>query len=124
MQALLEHFKQHYDNPPVIIYENGMFLLLYIYFHVCVYSIENFMTCFKFCSRHWVGYGLSNNDSLPLPDALNDKSRVAYLHDYLESLLAAVRYVNQLQYHIQASKAIHICLFLQSGAVVPKLTNW
>eukprot|EP00253_Pinus_taeda_P036437 PITA_36437 len=37
------------------------------------------------------GYGRSNNDSLPLADALNDKPRVAYLHDYLQSLLAAVR---------------------------------
>lgn len=59
MQALLEYFKGHYANPPLIIYENG--------------------------------YGRSNNESLPLADALNDKPRAAYLHDYLQSLLAAVR---------------------------------
>uniref|UniRef100_A0A0C9QXL3 TSA: Wollemia nobilis Ref_Wollemi_Transcript_1304_1922 transcribed RNA sequence n=1 Tax=Wollemia nobilis TaxID=56998 RepID=A0A0C9QXL3_9CONI len=59
MQALLEYFKQSYDNPPIIIYENG--------------------------------YGLKNNESLSLPDALNDTGRLEYLHDYLESLLAAIR---------------------------------
>lgn len=59
MQAILEYFKGHYANPPLIIYENG--------------------------------YGRSNNESLPLADALNDKPRAAYLHDYLQSLLAAVR---------------------------------
>jgi hypothetical protein len=37
------------------------------------------------------GYPMPNNESLPLPDALNDKSRVAFLHDYLESLLTAIR---------------------------------
>lgn len=59
MQRLLEHFKQQYDNPPIMIYENG--------------------------------YPMPNNEFFPLPDALNDKSRVAFLHDYLESLLTAIR---------------------------------
>uniref|UniRef100_A0A0D6QWA0 Beta-glucosidase n=1 Tax=Araucaria cunninghamii TaxID=56994 RepID=A0A0D6QWA0_ARACU len=59
MQAVLEYFKQHYNNPPIIIYENG--------------------------------YGMPNNESLPLSDALNDRPRMEYLHDYIQSLLAAVR---------------------------------
>eukprot|EP00253_Pinus_taeda_P009244 PITA_09244 len=59
MQGLLEHFKQHYDNPPIIIYENG--------------------------------YAMPNMESLALSDALNDKPRIAFLHDYVESLLAAIR---------------------------------
>ncbi|XP_057852579.1 uncharacterized protein LOC131062859 [Cryptomeria japonica] len=58
-QALLEHFKQHYGNPAIIIYENG--------------------------------YGTINNQSLPLSEALNDTGRMEYLHDYLDSLLLAIR---------------------------------
>ncbi|GLJ45454.1 hypothetical protein SUGI_0957190 [Cryptomeria japonica] len=59
LQELLEYFKQHYDNPPIIIYENG--------------------------------YGTKNNQSLSLSEASNDRGRMEYLHDYLESLLAAIR---------------------------------
>lgn len=58
-QALLEHFKLHYGNPAIIIYENG--------------------------------YGTINNQSLPLSEALNDTGRMEFIHDYLESLLLAIR---------------------------------
>jgi hypothetical protein len=37
---------------------------------------------------------MPNNESPSVPDTLNDKPRVAFLHDYVESLLAAIRYVN------------------------------
>ncbi|KAH9311038.1 hypothetical protein KI387_026073, partial [Taxus chinensis] len=59
LQALLEHLKQHYGNPPIIIYENG--------------------------------YGTRNNQSLSLSEALNDRPRMEYLHDYIENLLAAIK---------------------------------
>eukprot|EP01018_Ginkgo_biloba_P017517 Gb_07479 [translate_table: standard] len=59
MQALLDYFKQRYDNAPIIIYENG--------------------------------YAAPNNNSIPLSEALKDKERVDFLHDYLENVLAAIR---------------------------------
>ncbi|XP_057852628.1 beta-glucosidase 22 isoform X3 [Cryptomeria japonica] len=37
------------------------------------------------------GYATANNESLSLLDALNDQPRVDYLHDYLGSLLSAIR---------------------------------
>ncbi|KAH9329021.1 hypothetical protein KI387_001129, partial [Taxus chinensis] len=58
LQALLEYLKQHYGNPPIIIYENG--------------------------------YGTRSNQSVSISEALNDRPRMEYLHDYLESMLAAI----------------------------------
>eukprot|EP01018_Ginkgo_biloba_P017521 Gb_07480 [translate_table: standard] len=59
IQALLDYFKQRYDNAPIIIYENG--------------------------------YAAPSNNSIPLSEALKDKERVDFLHDYLENVLAAIR---------------------------------
>lgn len=57
----------------------------------CTTVLKILWPCFELCSYPWVGYGLSNNESLPLADALDDNPRAACLHDYLQSLLAAIR---------------------------------
>lgn len=51
-----------------------------------------------------------NNESLQLPDALKDKPRVAFLNDYVESLLAAIRDVN---HHAKHSEVINDCFFIK-----------
>ncbi|KAG6765652.1 hypothetical protein POTOM_029702 [Populus tomentosa] len=99
MRSLMNHIRQKYGNPPVIITENETDLYL---FFSSSRIMKNVWALIKPChERKTVNLSVSvvfsgmddpNNALTPIKDALKDGKRIKYHNDYLTNLLASIKY--------------------------------